>query len=175
MPAPIFKATLARDNLQNNDHTERDAMPSRQDESTKQPPEMMGSVRVVNVRGESEYRIQSDETLVMVDRSNPTLGNPHRMLSKSRLERERVVSAYARDLEADIQADGPKYQAIKALAERVADGEKIGLGCWCVPFGLCHAETIAQKVDVLAQEIKAKQASGDEPDSVSTSRRPLFP
>jgi hypothetical protein len=90
-----------------------------------------GYIRVVNVRGDEDFCPLPSEKLVMVDRSNPVLGNKHVMKVKSRLERERVIEAYRKDIEADIAIDGPMSQALRSLARDIVDNKaKIGCGCW---------------------------------------------
>jgi hypothetical protein len=41
-----------------------------------------------------------------------------------------------------------------ALAERVANGEKIALQCWCKP-DRCHADWIADRVRSEARQLQA--------------------
>lgn len=46
----------------------------------------------------------------MVDRTNTVLGNRHVMQTKSRMERERVIEVFRKDIEADIAIGGPMSQ-----------------------------------------------------------------
>lgn len=94
---------------------------------------------------------EEDEVVIAVDRTNPVLGNPHILKNKyDYRERDRVCDAYDRDLEADFMVHGPKFQAIKALADRVLQGEQICLQCHCKPLR-CHGDSIAAKVAQLVR------------------------
>ncbi|OLP04448.1 DUF4326 domain-containing protein [Rhodoferax antarcticus] len=107
-----------------------------------------GSVRVTNMRFSMapDAQPEDDESLVMVDRSNPILGNRHILYVKSDLmARERVIESYRRDLERDLARNGPMSQEIKALALRVKSGERLCLACWCKPSP-CHADILAKKI-----------------------------
>ena len=65
--------------------------------------EERGYVRVVNVRtDDDDFRVAPGERVIMMDRTNPTMGNKHFMKTQSRLERERVIEAHRADLEANI-------------------------------------------------------------------------
>jgi hypothetical protein len=61
----------------------------------------------VNVRGGEDFCPLPSEKLVMFDRTNPVLGNRDVMKAKSRMERERVIEVFRKDIEADIAVDGP--------------------------------------------------------------------
>lgn len=110
-----------------------------------------GTIRVVNLRGDMApegSQPEPDESCVRVDRVNPVLGNPHRMKSRTREERARVIAAYRRDMAASWRTRGAMYQAVAALAERVQSGESLCLQCWCKPLP-CHADVIQQAVQAL--------------------------
>lgn len=93
--------------------------------------EEQGYIRVVNVRGDEDFAPLPSEKLMMIDRTNPVLGNRHVMKTKSRLERERVIDEYRKDIEADIAAGGPMSKAIIAIAKDIVDNNAhIGAGCW---------------------------------------------
>lgn len=93
--------------------------------------EEMGYARVINVRGDEDFQLEAGETLIMMDRTNPLFGNPHIMKVKTWQERDRVIAAYRKDLEADIAVQGPRYQALMKIShDIVANNKKIGLGCW---------------------------------------------
>jgi len=88
-----------------------------------------------------------------VDRSNRVLGNKHILYVKTNLkERERVIDAYRKDLEADLASDGPMAKELKALAARVRDGERLVLSCWCKPSP-CHGDILAKKIFAMAFEV----------------------
>lgn len=90
----------------------------------------LGYIRVVNIKGEEDFRPTKDETLIMMDRSNKVLGNRHFMRGHSRLERERVIEAHREDLEADFAVDGPKRQALWKIAmDIVQNGTRVAAGC----------------------------------------------
>ena len=93
--------------------------------------EEQGYIRVVNVRGDEDFCPIPSEKLVMIDRSNPVLGNRHVMKAKSRMERERVIEAFRKDIEADIAIGGPMSQALSEMAQDIVENNaKIGCGCW---------------------------------------------
>lgn len=46
--------------------------------------EELGYIRVANVRGDEDFRPLPHEKLVMVNRTNPVLGNRHAMKTNSR-------------------------------------------------------------------------------------------
>ena len=108
-----------------------------------------GSVRVVSKRkgGVTET---SGETVIDVDRNHPVLGNRHILTNHEDAdERRRVIAAYDKDFKADMAAQGPMFEAVSELAERVAGGEHLALRCWCAPRE-CHADIIADKVATAA-------------------------
>ena len=94
--------------------------------------EEQGYARVVNIRADDEdFRVSKDERIIMMDRTNLTMGNRHVMKGQSRLERERVIDAYQADLDADIQRKGPMYQTMIAIALDIVDrGDKVALQCF---------------------------------------------
>ena len=94
--------------------------------------EDQGYARVVNIRTDDEdFRASKDERVIMMDRTNATMGNRHVMKTQSRLERERVVDAYQIDLDADIARKGPMYQTMMAIAVDIVDrGDKVALQCF---------------------------------------------
>lgn len=110
---------------------------------------MGGYVRVINQRADMmpDAQPEPDEVVLKVDRSNPVLGNRHILKNKlNHVERTRVIAAYRRDLERDIEKDGPMSREIEAIATRVVQGEKICMACWCAPMD-CHGDVIAEKVN----------------------------
>lgn len=117
--------------------------------------EELGSIRVVNVRGDEDHRPEPHETLIMIDRTNKVLGNPHVMKTHSRLERERVIEAYRKDLETDIAVEGPMYQALLAMAKDIVENRtKVAAGCWCAGAA-CHGDVIAEKVRNMIVTLRA--------------------
>lgn len=86
-------------------------------------------------------------TVVDVDRSNPVLGNKHAMIDTEPegTERVRVIKEFKEDLDRDWASKGLMYNAIQNLANRVRDGERIALRCWCAPKA-CHADIIKDKI-----------------------------
>jgi hypothetical protein len=64
----------------------------------------------------------------------------------------------------DFEAKGPMHQAVEALAERVAGGERIALRCWCAPRA-CHGDHIAGKVALFARAlVSAKNIEQKHPE-----------
>jgi len=113
----------------------------------------LGHVRVVNLRGDGECADET-ETLVRVDRANPVLGNHNHHMKRRGVpkERARVIAGYELELSEDLKRQGPKYEAIIGLAERLAQGENLALGCWCSPLN-CHADTLLPHIREHAKRI----------------------
>ena len=113
--------------------------------------EHKGSVRVVSCRKEKRAVVATaQETLVMVDRTNPVLGNRYVLENfRDGDQRDAVITAYKNDLDRDIDRGGPMFQELKLLAARVAGGERIALCCWCAPRK-CHADFLTEKIKNLA-------------------------
>lgn len=74
-----------------------------------------------------------------VGRPSP-LGNPFAMRDES--QRDAVVDAYARWLEARMQENGPE----RAEIERLAASPDGTLVCWCAPLR-CHADVISEWIE----------------------------
>ena len=110
-------------------------------------------VRVVNVRGDTEYQATEDEKIIAAHRGNPILGNKHPMKTPSMRERDRVISEYKKDLEADLAVQGSMYQLLKEIAQDIVDNkQKIALSCFCLPCN-CHANLLVPVVVKFAEEI----------------------
>lgn len=108
-----------------------------------------GYARVVNRRKDMapDSQPEEGEVVIPVDRRNLVLGNKHVLRNKlDSAERERVIAAYARDMDRDFAAQGPMYRAVHALALRVSAGEKLCLECCCLPLQ-CHASVIVEKIN----------------------------
>ena len=71
-----------------------------------------GCIRVVNVRGDEDFCPIRSHKPMMVDRTNPVLGNRHGMKAQSRLAHDRVIAAHKVDLEADIARKGPMVRCL---------------------------------------------------------------
>lgn len=74
-----------------------------------------------------------------VGRPSP-LGNPFAMRDES--QRDAVVDAYARWLEARMQENGPE----RAEIERLAASPDGTLVCWCAALR-CHADVISEWIE----------------------------
>lgn len=113
-----------------------------------------GGVRVTNMRVSMspENQPEEHESVVVVDRTHPCLGNPHILYKKADLRaREQVIAAKARDLKHDLAVNGPMSRALHEIAARVRAGERICLACWCTPSP-CHADLYVKVI----REINAK-------------------
>ena len=109
----------------------------------------LGSIRIVSKRKGGASPLPG-ESIVDVDRSNPVLGNPHVLHDhRNEDERARVIAAYAKDFREDVAAGGRMLGAVRELAQRLRNGERMALRCWCAPRP-CHAEIIRGKVYELA-------------------------
>lgn len=131
--------------------------------------EELGYVRVVNIRtDEDDFRATNDERVIMMDRTNPTMGNKHFMKTQTRLERERVIDAYKVDLEADIKRKGPMYQTMMAIAFDIVDrGDKVALQCFCAPKP-CHLDLVATQITKFVSQLRQEMAA----DSKTTPNAP---
>lgn len=110
-------------------------------------------VRVVNVRGTPEFQATADEKVIIAHRGNPILGNKHPMLVQTMKERERVITEYKKDLQADVAVKGPMYQALKSIAQYVVETKgKVAFACYCLPCN-CHAMELIPVVVGMAQEL----------------------
>ncbi len=116
-------------------------------------------LRVVNVRGEPEYQSNDDEKVIVAHRGNPILGNKHPMKIQTMKERDRVISEYKKDLEADLEVQGPMCKALKEIAKDIVDNkQKIAFSCYCSPLR-CHAEHLLPIVVDMAQELLSNNLS----------------
>ena len=115
---------------------------------------MTGSIRVIN-KSHGRDALREGEVAVAADRTNRDLGNPYVLRDKKdREKRDIVCDQFERMAEHDMAQGGPIYRAVMALAERVANGEKIALQCWCKP-DRCHADWIADRVRSEARQLQA--------------------
>ena len=106
---------------------------------------MTGHIRVSNKRDGKEA-VREGETVVLVDRTHPELGNPYVLRDKkSREQRDVVCNQFERMAEHDMKNRGPIYREVMALADRVEAGEQVALQCWCKPER-CHADWICDRV-----------------------------
>jgi hypothetical protein len=118
-----------------------------------------GYIRVFNIRGDRDYAPEQGESIVMLDRDHPVLGN-HKYVLKNKsnaAERSQVIANFDRDGKADDMVRGPQWQAIDDIAKRIIAGDKIAAGCWCTPLP-CHVDTIVARVNKRVLELKAETA-----------------
>lgn len=109
---------------------------------------LKGGVRVINMRtnAPSDARPKEGESIIVVDRSNKILGNRHIMQRKhDDRERALVIARYKIDLEKDESVNGLITQSLKMMANRVKQGERICLACWCKPYD-CHADLLVKRI-----------------------------
>lgn len=91
----------------------------------------LGYFRVGNVKGDRENRPEPGELAILMDRNNPIFGNKHRVTHRSVSERDRVIAAFADELDEDIQRQGPMWREMTKIAEDIAfNNRKV--------IGLCH-------------------------------------
>lgn len=108
------------------------------------------NIRVVSKRCDGTHS-EPGESIISIDRTNPILGNRHVMRKPNDArERERVIVAHEKDLDADFARQGPMHQAITDIAERVGSGERVALACWCAPLP-CHGDNIIKKIRLLLE------------------------
>ena len=121
----------------------------------------IGYARVVNYRLDMapDSQPEDDEIVIPIDRRDPVLGNRH--ILKNKLdwrERDRVIEAYAKDVDRDFAVQGPMHQSIHQLAKRVIAGEKLALQCACVPLK-CHGDIIVKKINAIVSTNIPRDAS----------------
>ena len=105
----------------------------------------LGSVSVVSVRGLSA----GDPSVWYVARScrgwqGSALGNPFRVGPHG--SRAVVIQRYRSWLWGVVQAglagqSSPAWGELQSLAQAVAAGQSVALGCWCAPLP-CHASVV---------------------------------
>jgi hypothetical protein len=83
------------------------------------------------------------------------LANPYRIGPDG--DRAGVCEAYlTRTLnKAMEQRRGPLWDYLLGLAQRLAQGERLTLACWCAPEQ-CHAVDIAEAVRAISQEVSGE-------------------
>lgn len=114
-----------------------------------------GSLRVTSQRRpKGTHTPEPTESVVPIDRTDPVLGNPYRMRSRSLEERARVISLFRARHATDFQRQGPLYQKSLEFARRVANGESIALQCWCAPLP-CHGDVILAGIQALIVQLRA--------------------
>ncbi len=92
-------------------------------------------IRVVNVKGEPDFQAQPDENVIIGHRANPILGNKHPMKENSMKERDRVIAAYKKDLEADLAIQGPIWKILQNIAKEIVENkQKFAISCHCAPI-----------------------------------------
>lgn len=107
----------------------------------------MDNVIVVSLR-KGAKPIPEGYTPVRIDRTNPELGNPYPMKGNSAEERARVIQAFRKDLNLSRKEPDNLWRSVSALADRVANGEKLALQCWCAPEG-CHGDVIKSAISYI--------------------------
>lgn len=104
------------------------------------------SVRVVNYRSQDpDFRAEPGEFVIPVDRSSKLFGNPLPMKVASLAERERVIEAFQKILDADTANDGPMNQELRRIARKVLEtGQPVSMQCACAPTD-CHGDRLAAR------------------------------
>lgn len=90
-------------------------------------------------------RLPEDYVEVIIDRTNPILGNPFKMLEETQAERIRVVMDYRRYLVSQFEQRSSVFRECVKMAERLESGNKIGLYCWCAPKA-CHGDILRKAI-----------------------------
>ena len=104
------------------------------------------SIRVVNMH-KGGVKAADDECVIDVSRTG-RLGNPYAMANSSDSERLRVIEQYRVYLNGHKQKGTKLWLEIKQIADRVKNGEKIALACWCAP-NPCHGDVIIKAVNFI--------------------------
>lgn len=109
-------------------------------------------VRVVNIRGDEDFQATKDEKVIIGHRGSSVLGNNHPMKSQTMKERDRVIVEFNKDLQQDLEVQGPIHQLLDAIAEDIIENEqKIALECFCVPCD-CHLNKVVPVVVKMAEQ-----------------------
>lgn len=127
-----------------------------------------GSVRVIHICALPEDT--QGDTVIVVDRSHPVLGNRHVLKEKlDHEERARVIAAYRSDMDADFAVGGPMSKAVADIAAKVLAGQDVALACHCAPLP-CHGDVIAERVrDLVAvRNSRSFHRDGVVPDDGTT-------
>ena len=110
---------------------------------------MNGNIIVLHIKAWEKKPVEG-YSAVQIDRQT-TLGNPERMKNKSDQERHRVIKVCRIEIDKSRRANGPMWQAIEELANRVEDGENLALLCWCAPKP-CHGDIIKNAIHYIIRE-----------------------
>jgi hypothetical protein len=130
----------------------------------------LGCVRLGNKRVGAPGKPGAGETAIDVDRRNPVLGNPFVLHDhRDAAVRAKVIERYREKYDADLAGDGPMSEATAALAERVRNGERLVLMCWCWPKP-CHGGLITAEIN-RRLGIVCQEALGSD-GAQSTRKRP---
>jgi len=87
-------------------------------------------------------------TPIRIDRKNPVLGNPYVMKGNSLEERKQVVRNFRLDANESRENSTDLWKGIEKLADRVENGEKLALQCWCAPLD-CHGDVIKSAISYI--------------------------
>lgn len=100
-------------------------------------------IRVVNLRGDSEYMANEDEKVISSNRTaGAVLGNPHVAKTRSIQERERVITAFGETFKEDLANKGPMWKICQNIADEIIEKkQKIALSCFCQP-AKCHLDQV---------------------------------
>lgn len=115
-------------------------------------------IRVVNVRGDDDFRAKPEEKIISGDRDT-ILGNQHIMVKKTMKERERVIEEYKKDLKKDLSQKGPIWKTLQAISSDIVENEqKIALSCFCKPLG-CHLDSLIPVIiDMAIEKLSQKKS-----------------
>jgi len=144
-------------------------------------PEPADLVQVVNVR---DGIFPDDPDWYYVGRDNPSKGlkrsplaNPYRMSDKSKAERDRVCDAFGDDLSRlQAQREGPAWDLLCEMREKVVKGKRIRIACWCAPKR-CHGHEVARRIckPLLDYPAPPPDPVDPPPDPVDPPARPVTP
>ena len=118
----------------------------------------VGTLRVTSKRA-GGLQSRSNEIVVPVDRTNPLLGNRHILRNhKDRIERDKVIALYTKDLVEDFARKGSKYHACLRIAKHLKQGNNIALQCWCAtpadkPFIPCHGHILEKEILAMLESL----------------------
>ena len=115
-----------------------------------------GNVYVVSHRAGSRVRAEKGDFVVVIDRTNPVLGNPFPLRGPTQKDRDVCCDLFQNMANVDMSRRGPIWRKVQELALMVIQGKRIALSCWCAPKR-CHGDYIKLLIDLaVAQMLQEK-------------------
>lgn len=117
-------------------------------------PARIGRIRLANVK---TLKLAAGEQAIYIGRGRAPsgmehahLGNPFRV--GDGYAQGEAAAAYLEHLRRQVRAHGPERATILRLAQRLADGDRLVICCWCDPSP-CHGEHVLAVVEGYARRL----------------------